>query len=172
MENAVGAPEENVEARAAPDTADGSCAARCAGDVTPLDPPRSVPPAMAQYPVGADREHVDTIGVPRRGGRVTRERAAERLPRMPRLSVPVAVPDLAILVKTEDLGLAGRAPRRGGGSATERAAQRGPGRGYLMRPCFFSHAAATALLSALSTATCLFMSFSSEIGRASCRERV
>src|SRR5438132_491160 len=122
---------------------------------------RSVPPAMAQYPVGADREHVDPVGIPRRGGRVSRERAAERLPRMPGLSVPVAVPDLAVLVKSEDLGLAGRAPRHGGDSGTERAAERGPVRGYLMRPCFFSHAAATALLSALSTATCLFMSFSS-----------
>src|SRR5437773_12201713 len=73
----------------------------------------------------------------------------------------VGAPDLAILVKSEDLGLAGRAPRRGGGPGGERAAERGPVRGYLMRPCFFSHAAATALLSALSTATCLFMSFSS-----------
>src|SRR6184192_745717 len=161
MESAVGAPEKNVEARAAPDTADGSCAARCTSDVTPLDPARSVPPAMAQYPVGADREHVDPVGVPRRGGRVSRERAAECLPRMPGLSVPVAIPDLAVLVKSEDLGLAGRAPRRGGDSGTERAAEWGPVRGYLMRPCFLSHAAATALLSALSTATCLFMSFSS-----------
>src|SRR5207244_6168865 len=161
MESAVGAPEKNVEARAAPDTADGSCAARCTSDVTPLDPARSVPPAMAQYPVGADLVHVDPVGVPRRGGRVSRERAAERLPRVPRLSVPVAVPDLAVLLKSEDLGLAGCAPRRGGSSGAERAAERSPVRRYLMRPCFLSHAAATALLSALSTATCLFMSLSS-----------
>src|SRR5207247_7587745 len=117
MESAVGAPEKNVEARAAPDTADGSCAARCTSDVTPLDPARSVPPAMAQYPVGADREHVDPVGIPRRGGRVSRERAAERLPRMPGPSVPVEVPDLAVLVKNEDLRLAGRALSRGGASS-------------------------------------------------------
>src|SRR5947199_6446258 len=123
MESAVGAPEENVEARAAPDTADGSCAARCASDVTPLDPARSVPPAMAQYPVGADREHVDPVGVPRRGGRVSRERAAERLPRVPGLSVPVAVPDLVILVKSEGLGLAGRAPGCGGRSCAGRSGE-------------------------------------------------
>src|SRR5437667_3655545 len=104
VESAVGPPEKNVEARAAPDTGDGSCAARRASDVTPLDPARSVPPAMAQYPVGADREHVDPVGVPRRGGRVSRESAAERLPRVPGLSVPVAVPALVIPVKSEDLG--------------------------------------------------------------------
>src|SRR5438105_9315037 len=161
MKSAVGAPEKDVEARAAPDAADSSCAARRAGDVTPLDPARSVPPAMAQYPVGADREHVDAVGVPRSGGRVSRERAAEGLPRVPGRSVPVAVPDLAVLVKSEDLGLAGRTPRCGGGSGAERAAEWGPVRAYLMRPCFLSHAVATALLSALSTATCLFMSFSS-----------
>src|SRR5207237_9186736 len=37
----------------------------------------------------------------------------------------------------------------------------GPAGRYLISCCFFSHAAATTLLSALSTATCLFMSFSS-----------
>src|SRR5438876_5575544 len=141
MEGAVGAPEKDIEACAAPDAADGSCAARCPGDVTPLDPARSVPPAMAEHAVDRDREHVDAVGVPRRGGRVSHERAAERLPRVPGRSVPVAVPDLAVLVKSEDLGLAGRAPRRGGGSSAKRAAERGPVRGYLMRPCFFNHAA-------------------------------
>src|SRR5438477_1344512 len=161
MKSAIDAPEKDVEARAAPDAADGSCAARCAGDLTPVDPARSVPPAMAQHAVGPDREHIDAIGVPRRGGRMAHERAAERFPRVPGLSVPVAVPDLAVLVKSEHLGLAGGAPRHGGGSGAERAAERLPARGYLISPCFFSHAAATTLLSALSTATCLFMSFSS-----------
>src|SRR5256712_2494810 len=161
METAVGCPQKDVESRTAPDTGDGAAAARSLTNIMPVDPTLSIPPAVAEHSVRADREHVDPVGVPRRGGRVSREGAAERLPRVPGLSVPVAVPDLAVLLKSEDLGLAGCAPRRGGSSGAERAAERSPVRRYLMRPCFLSHAAATALLSALSTATCLFMSLSS-----------
>src|SRR5438132_274110 len=161
METAVGGPNEDVKACTAPGTRDRVASAWSIRDVAPVDPSLSIPPAMAEHSVGPDREHVDAVGIARRGGRLTREHATEGFPHVPGLSVPVAVPDLAVVVYREDLGLACRAPRRGGGSGAERAAERGPVRGYLMRPCFLSHAAATTLLSALSTATCLFMSFSS-----------
>ena len=68
---------------------------------------------------------------------------------------------LKLYVNREDLDFAPVTPKRGGGSRTERAAEGCPAGRYLISCCFFSHAAATTLLSALSTATCLFMSFSS-----------
>src|SRR5205814_1515597 len=68
---------------------------------------------------------------------------------------------LAVVLDREDLNFAYGTPKRGGGSRTERAAEGCPAGRYLISCCFFSHAAATTLLSALSTATCLFMSFSS-----------
>ena len=113
--------------------------------------------------VGAPHEHVETRAAPDAVDRAaTAWRACDLLPLDPTLAVPVAIPDLAVFVDGEDFGLGGLAPRRSGGSGAERAAEGQPVRPcYLMSPCFFSHAAATALLSALSTATCLFMSFSS-----------
>ena len=158
---AVACPDEYVEPSAAPDARNGLAVTGRSGHVLPFDPTLSVPPAMSQQAVGADSEDVDAVGVTRGGRGLSAERAAEGLPLVPALAVPVPVPDLAVSVDGEDLGLAGLAPRRGGRSALERAAERGPVSRYLMRPCFLSQAAATALLSALSTDTCLFMSFSS-----------
>src|SRR5256885_1803505 len=161
VKTAVGAPEKDIEASAAPCARHGTSAGRRACDVLPLDPTRSVPPAVAQDAIRADGKYVDAIGIACRGRRLSGECAAQRFPGVPGLSIPVAIPDLAVVVYGEDLGLSGVAQRRGGGSGAGRAAERGPVRRYLMRPCFLSHAVATALLSALSTATCLFMSLSS-----------
>jgi len=87
VETAVSAPDKNVETPTAPHARDRAAAARCARDVPPLDPTLSVPPAVAEHSVGADRENVDAVGVARRCGGLSGESAAERLPAVPGLSV-------------------------------------------------------------------------------------
>src|SRR5439155_20818857 len=153
-------PHEHVEAIAAPGARDPAAATRRVFDDAPVDPPRAVPPAMAEEAVLADREHVDAVGIAGRGRGLARERSAEGFPFVPARPVPVAVPQRAVVVEREDLRLPAT-PRRGGCPRAERSAEGSPAHRYLMRPCFFSQAAATSLLSFLSTATCLFMSFSS-----------
>jgi len=128
VEAAVRAPHEHVEARAAPGARDRATSGRCAFDIAPFDPAPSVPPAVSEHPVGADGEHIDALGVAGRGGWLPSKRAAEGFPLVPALPVPITVPDLAVLVESEDLGLAGGAPRRGGGAGAGRAPPRGPGR--------------------------------------------
>ena len=124
MKRAVRAPHEYVKARAAPGASDRSATAWRARDIQPIDPAFSVPPAVAEHAVGADREHVDAVRIARGGGRLPGECATEGFPAVPARAVPVAIPDLAVLVDGEDLGLAGVTPRRGGASGAERAAQR------------------------------------------------
>src|SRR2546421_430407 len=98
MKTAVRGPEKDVKAYAAPHTCDGAAAPRRAGDIPPFDPPFSVPPAVSEDAVGGDRKDVDAVGVASRGGRLSNECAAQRFPLVPALAVPVAVPDLAVLV--------------------------------------------------------------------------
>src|SRR5207244_3399103 len=86
---------------------------------------------------------------PRLRCRLAAKRTAERLPLVPARAVPVAVPEVAVTMQREYLGLS-VAPGRGGGSRSKRAAERLPARPcYLISPCFFNHAAATSLLSFL-----------------------
>src|SRR5206468_12594519 len=97
-----------------PGARDRAATFRPSRNISPIHPASAVPPAVAQDAIGTDREDVDAIGIACRRRRLSRERAAERLPRMPALAVPVAVPDLTVLMESEDLCLAARSPRRGG----------------------------------------------------------
>src|SRR5207253_7273680 len=110
--------------------------------------------------VRPEREDVDAVRALRRRGRLAGEAAAQRFPIVPRGSVPVAVTKLTVVVDGEEFALSAITPRRDGSARDERAAERDPV-SYLMRPCFLSQSRATSFGSFLSTATSLFMPFSS-----------
>src|SRR5258708_4943896 len=111
--------------RAAPAAAP-RVAARRAGDEHPLDPARPVPPARARPAVGTEGEDVDAVGAARRCRGLAGEGRSERLPVMPVRTVPVAIPQLAIVVDGEELALSAIAPRRHAPARDERAAKPDP----------------------------------------------
>ena len=117
---------------------------------------------MVEASVAVEGEDIDAVRISGGGRGLAGERAAERLPLVPPLAVPIAIAKLAIVVDGEELALSAITPRCDGRAALERAAERGPV-AYLMRPCFFSHALATSFGSCLSTSTSLFMPVSSAV---------
>lgn len=117
---------------------------------------------MSKAAVAVEGEDVDAVRAASRGRGLAGEGAAERLPLVPALAVPVPIAKLTVVVDGEELALPAVAPRRDGRAPYERAAERDPV-AYLMRPCFFSQSLATSFGSFLSTSTSLFIPVSSAV---------
>ena len=78
---------------------------------------------MMQVSLAVEGEDVDAVRFARRGCGLAGERAAQRFPLVPGLTVPIAIAKLAVVVDSEELALSAIAPRRDGCAPLKRAAE-------------------------------------------------